>query len=73
MESEGERCTHIVINTLHYNYGISVAEMSIDKAHRIGKAFGDKPRPMMVRFNAHTVRDKASAYDGEVQRAHHQG
>ena len=56
-ELEGEVCPQIVSETLHKYFKITVSQASIDKAHRIGRAFGDRPRPIMVRFTSHTTRD----------------
>ena len=56
-ESEGEVCPQIVSETLHKYFKITVSQASIDKAHRFGRAFGDRPRPIMVRFTSHITRD----------------
>ena len=56
-EVEGENCTQAIIITLHSKFRITVNAADIDKAHRYGRAFGGKPRPLIVKFVSHTARD----------------
>ena len=75
-ESQNENTTdtveHIINNVLNLNVGLHTVS-EIDKAHRYGRSVAGRPRPIIVRFVRHSVRDyvprsanKLQDYHGEM-------
>ena len=58
-ETENENTTSIVeeiiINVMNLNVNIAV---EVDKTHRFGRSIAGRPRPIIVRFVRHSIRDK---------------
>lgn len=61
-EQQGENTDQLITDFVRDKLGVTLAGSDIGRSHRVGdkRKFGNKPRPIIVKFNTYRIREKVA-------------